>query len=268
MHKSDSDLARYLHLCDPIEVHTLLGFLRSAFSTSSKQLADLYATPSSIPLAGSDARKQLAESVVGLLKWYGSDAIAYGTRWLIGREPSVGYHVIVRDVALVMNKNLKRKDRRQLPRVATVAEWEQIVVELLVGSAFTGKTLDEIVQMLREAGLDEDAARAAAKNFGPGLAGLGLPLLVKVLGKKTVVVILEKILVALVYRFIGKEAAQTLAKVFFKKLAQRVWARALWWIGWILVAIDVLLFAASPASRITVPTVAAISIFRIKAKFG
>jgi hypothetical protein len=173
--------------------------------------------------------------------------------------------MIVRDVAKVINKNLKRKDRRQLLRIATVAEWEKIVVELLVGGAFTGKTHDEIAQMLQEAGLDEEAARAAAKKFGPGLAGLGLPLLVKVLGKKTVVVILEQIFIALVYRYIGREAAKTLAKAIFRILTQQAWKRLLGLIGWILVVIDVLLFAAAPARRITVPTVAAISIFRVKA---
>lgn len=266
MEASDKVLIAYLNQCSSVEVHNLIGFMRSWLSPTSKQLAEQYETPESIPRARSKKRRQLAESAVELLRWYGSDTIAYVARWLVGKEAGVHYHEIVRDVAKRINRSLKKKNRRDLPRVASIDEWEEHVVEMLLTGAFKDKSQEETTQMLREAGLDQDAAETAARKFGPGLGGVALPVLVKMLGKKTVTVLLEKILVWVTYKFIGKEAAKKLAQTLIIKFAQRSWAKFISTIGWALVGLDVLLFATSPASRIILPAVSAISVFRVRAR--
>ncbi len=266
MDDSDEKLVEYLSECRAVELHTLIGLMESTLSPSSEELAEEHRAPGSIPRARTKERRQLALSVVRLLKWYGSNALAYGVRSLIRDEPGVAYHVIVRDVATRTNGSLKKKDRARLPRVATVAEWEEIVVGLLFTAAFKEKSSEEIATMLREAGLGSDAAKRAAKTFGPGLAGLALPVLVRTLGKKTVTILLKKMVVAVMYRRTGKEADKVLAGRLLGKLAQRFWARLISGLGWAIVAVDVLGFATSLASRITVPTVAATSVFRMKAR--
>jgi len=262
---SDKSLVVYLSECSAIEVRTLIGFMESSLSRTSKQLAEQYETVENIPRAPSKKRRELAEALVGLLRWYGSDAIAYVARWAFGKEPGVHYHEIVRDVAKQINGNLKKKNRRDLPRVASVNEWEELIVEMLLSGVFKDRTQEETAQMLQEAGLDQDAAVNAARKFGPGLSGVTLPVLVQTLGKKTVTVLLKDILFAVTYKFVGKEAAKKLAQRLIIKFAQRSWAKFISTIGWALVGVDVLLFTTSPATRITVPAVAAISVFRTRA---
>ena len=266
METSNEELIAYFVQCDSIELNTVITYMRSRLSPRSKEIADRYPLPERIPEASSEERRKLACSVVGLLRWFGSNALAYGARQLFGREGGADYSRIVRDVAKLMNKHLKRRERIDLPRVATVPEWEAIIVNLLLTSTFKKLSNEEIAQMLREAGLSEDAARASAKKFGPGMGAIALPILVNLLGKKTVTVVLEQLLVALTYRFVGKEAAQTLAKRLLVKLAQRFWSRLIAVVGWVLLGLDILLFVTSPATRITIPCVAAISIFRVRAR--
>jgi len=265
---SDKSLVAYLSKCSAVEVHTLIGFMHSSLSLTSQELAEQYEAIESIPRARSRKRRELAVVLVGLLRWYGSDTMAYAARWAFGKEPGVHYHEIVRDVAKQVNRNLKKKDRRDLPRVASVDELEELIAEMLLTGALKDKSQEETALMLREAGLDQDAAETAARKFGPGISGVALPVLVKMLGKKTVTVLLEEILVAVTYKFVGKQAAKKLAQRLIIKFAQRSWAKFLSWIGWALVALDVLLFATSPANRITVPAVAAVSVFRVRARLG
>jgi hypothetical protein len=264
MENSHVELVHYLCACDSVEVHTLITLMRSRLSPKSKEIAERYPAPESIPQPGSEERRELANSVVSLLRWFGSNSLAYGARLVFGKEAGTDYSRILRDVTKQMNGHLKRRERMALPRLATAAEWEEIIVNLLLTGTFKNKSSEEIAQMLREAGLNEDAARDAAKKFGPGMGAIALPVLVNLLGKKTVTVVLEQLLVTVIYRWAGREAAQTLAKSFLLKLAQRSVARFIAVVGWILVGIDILLFATSPATRITLPSIAAISLFRIR----
>ncbi|MCX5674099.1 MAG: hypothetical protein NTX87_03750 [Planctomycetota bacterium] len=264
MENSHVELAHYLCGCDSVEVHTLITLMRSRLSPRSREIATRYPAPESIPQPGSEERRELANSVVSLLRWFGSNSLAYGARLVFGKEAGTGYSRILRDVAKIMNGHLKRRERMDLPRLATVAQWEEIIVNLVITRVYKEMSSEEIAQMLREAGLNEDAARAAAKKFGPGMGAIAFPVLVNLLGKKTVTVVLEQLLVAVTYRFVGKEAAQTLAKRFMIIIAKRSWARLVAVVGWILLGIDILLFATSPATRITLPSIAAISLFRIR----
>lgn len=263
MEQSDLHLIDYLCKCDPKEIHTIINLMKSKFSSSSRTLANRFVPLSAIPRAKTEKRKELANELTALLRWYSSDALAYGIRHLFQKEGGVHYHKIVKDVAKQLNGHLKKKDRIKPPVVATVDEWEDLIVRLLLMASVKDKSREEIAQMLMEAGLDETAAAQAAKKFTiAGIAAATLPTLVYLLGKKTITVLIEQIAVAIIYKFVGKEAAQTLAKRFLIKFAQRTIAKIISGVGWILLGLDVLLFATSPANRIMVPTIATISTFR------
>jgi hypothetical protein len=265
---SDLDLMAYLGRCAPVELHTLITLMKSRLSPQSQKLAARYPSPERVPQAGDEERRPLAQEVAGLLAWFGSNTVGYGARRLMRQDGGAPYARILRDVARQLNLSLKRRDRLKLPRLASIAEWEEIIVNLLLAGTLKGKTPDELAPMLVEAGLEEDAARAAARRFGPGMVAVGLPLLVSTLGEKGVVLVLEQVLVAVAYRFVGKEAAGTIAKALLAGLARRSWTPVVAAAGWVLVGIDVLRFATAPATRVTIPCVAALSVFRMRERLA
>jgi hypothetical protein len=264
MHTSDTQLVAYLAICDPVELHTIIAMMRSKLSPKSKELAKKFATVESIPAVGTAERNALARSAADLLRWFGSNSISYGLRRLVKRHGGASYHRIVADVARHINH--KRSDRATLPRMATVSEWEEVIVRTLLVGALKDRPTAEVAEMLHGAGLKADAAMATAIQFGPRAAGVALPLLLKGLGGKVAGTLLEQLMVGLAFRYVGKEAAEVVAKRLAVGLATRSWTRFISFVGWALVGIDILKFATSPAARITVPTVAAISVFRVRSR--
>jgi len=113
--------------------------------------------------------------------------------------------------------------------------------------------------------LAEDISKEIAKKYGSvGLSGAALPVLVKYLGKKTVMNIINNMIVFFVGKFIGKEAAKQMAKRLAVKVAQKTLARSIAFIGWLLLAGDILLFAFSPARRITIKAIPFICLLRTR----
>jgi len=262
MGPSDTQLIEYLTKCDAVALHSVVVSLKSKLSGSSGELAERYPTPESIPNTRTKARKDLAQAVVGLLRWYASDSIAFLFRKVFSGDGGIHYHEIVRDVANLLNGRLSKKDRVKIPKAASVAETERVIIQVLLRLSFKDKSQEEIAQVLKEAGLEKDAAWAAAKKYGAGLSSVTIPVLTKILGKKTVKVLIERIMVAILSKTIGKEAASAIAKRLLIQVSQKAITRFLNVVGWILAGLDVLLFTTSPAKRMTVPTVALIAVFR------
>lgn len=262
MQSSDHDLMAFLNACDPAAMHSLIQALRSKLSPESKKIAALCPTLESIPPAGTLARSELTKRAVDLLRWYASDGIAYMGRGILGGEGGVHYSKIVRDVARLLNGRLKRKDRIKIPKAASVAELEALIMQVLLGMALQDKSSQEIAQVLEEAGLERDAALAAAQKYGPGLAAIAIPVLTRILGMKVVKAIIERILVEIIARQIGKQAAEQVAKRLFVQVSRRAATRWIPIVGWALVGVDVVLFAASPATRMTLRSVPLIAGFR------
>lgn len=229
MQASDSQLTAYLALCDPVELHTVIAMMRSKLSAKSKELARRYPTPESIPPAGSKDRQALARVTVNLLRWFGSNTIGYGLRRLMKQHGGASYHRIVADVA--RHINLKHGQRGSLPRMATVTEWEEIVVRSLLVGAVQGKSAEEVAQMLHEAGLKMDAARATAMKLGTGATGVALPLLLTGLGRKVAGTLLEQVMVGLALRYIGKDAVQVVAKRMAVEAVAGSWSRLIGLLG-------------------------------------
>lgn len=261
--ESDKDLVAFLSKCGDQELHILLQAMKSHFSKSSKKLLVQYPKPNSLPSPDTPERIKLSHRILKLLQWYGSNTIAFGSRKILNKGGCCHYHQILRDTAKVLNRSQKRKYRKKLPIVATIDEWEDIICLLLLEATIKQKSPEKIAIMFQEAGLEREAAISAAKQFTLGsVIGISLPLVVKILGKKTVTILLKKILIQLTYKRIGKEAARQLAKRLLVKIPQKTFAKIISGAGWVVLAIDVVFFITSPARRITVPTVAMISALR------
>ena len=268
MERSDRSLADYVSTADPFVVHALIKAMKSNLSGTSRHLAKSFLEPTDIPEAGSQERQNLAESMVDLLRWYGSNAVAYAARRVFQGDGGCHYRQMLRDVAKALGRKLKRKDRPKIPRVATDEDMEQLIAEQMLGIALRGKKPDEISQMLLEAGLEAEAAAAVAKEYGPGLSGLALPALAKVLGKKTVTALMEQVIIYVAYRKLGKQGAIQLARRIVTKLPQKTWSKMFHAAGWAILAGDLVLFVTSPAKRITIPTVAMVSALRVRERLG
>jgi hypothetical protein len=131
---------------------------------------------------------------------------------------------IVREVMTLLNKQLKTK--AAIPRVALLAEYEKIICEQILQIQFQGKTEEEIAEMLRDSGLDKECAERAAKELANvGATGVSLVLLVKLIGKKAVTEIIKTVLIWLLTRVIGKDAAKILLMAILKKVPQKLLSR-------------------------------------------
>ncbi len=266
---SDIYLTKFLSECNGGKIFALIGIMKSRFSSVSRKLAKQYSSKNQIPKARSKERLELAEEIGNLLRWYGSNAFAYAARQILAKIGGTHYHKILRDTARVLNKARKRKYREELPRVASVKDWEDLICSIVIKSSLDGKNPDEIGNMLKEAGFEKEAAKEAAERYGPGGAvGAMMPVVVKILGKGAVKCVIELVIIKITQQRLGREAAALLAKRLLVGVAQKAIAKILTGAGGILLAIDITLFAASPARRITVPTVVFISALRARERLS
>ena len=262
---SNADLATYLERSKTEDVHALIRLLKSRFSKRSLRLCERFKDVEIIPPPMTISRQQLSQEIVALLGWYGSNSIAYGYRKVRLRDGSKFYLGILNDVLRIFNNRLPKKERRKLARTGGVPDLEQRVVEMLLALRFHKKSTQELIQILEESGLEREVAEDLATRYGPaGLAGAGLPVLTKFLGKKTVMNIVQGLVVAIVGKFLGKEAAKQMAKRLAVVLTQKGLRRMINWIGWVLLASDAFLFLVSPARRITIKAVPFISLVRVR----
>ena len=218
-HRSSTALEAYLATC-PAEVlfdlSQILGD-RLGFNGMRQRLQ----SPSDIP-SGED-REALAHDLVAELGYFGSNNLAYLARRTLGSEKAVGYGEVLYDVVKFLNGELKKK--LNVPRVASVKDREQMVCSQLLGIAFQDKTEGQISQMLTEAGLDQEAKKAAAiKAAVQGGSGALVIALVKILGKKTVTAFLAATVIRLVALKVGKEAAEKLVFRVLQKVPQKAFA--------------------------------------------
>ena len=261
---SSSALENYLCGCASGEIHALIGLMRSRLSPESRRLAEGFPSPDSIPDPNTEGRQELCCRIVALLGWYGSNAVAYTWRKTFRADAGKPYLGILRDVVRVLNRRLPRKQRQMLPLASGVSDFEQQVVEILLRLRFHKKNPEEVVQILQESGLEEDIAKEVGRRYGPGLASVGLPMLTKFLGKRTVMAMVQQMVVAIVGRYIGKEAALQMAKQIAAKIAQKTLTRLISWVGWALLVLDVGMFVAAPARRITLKAVPFIALNRVR----
>ena len=255
-HRSDQELATYLSNCPSELVFDLSQILGDRLGFNG--IRQRFLAPSDIP--SGEARQALVTELVAELGYFGSNNIAYFARRAIKSEKTCGYHETLYDVAKFLNGQLKKK--LDVPRIASVPERERMVCDQLLGIALQGKSEEQIAQMLKEAGLKDDAKKAAAIEAAvQGGAGALLITLVAILGKKTVTAFLAATVIRMIALRFGKEAAEKLVLRVLQKVPQKSIAAFTAFIGWALIAKDVV-DLTGPAMRVTVPAVALIASVR------
>lgn len=249
--KADRDLIDFLSEIDGETIETLIRMMDTFWQTDIDSIkVELLST--GVPAAGTSERVELSEKLVHIIRYFGSHNIFYGLRMIFSEEPGVHYSEICRDVCKNLNKQLKK--HIDIPRVASVSEYENMICEIMLRIQFEGKSEEEIAQMLEDAGLDEDAIKQTAKELAKFAgAGTGLLALVKILGKKIVTEIISKLIVMIVAKKLGEEVAKKLAARILAKFAQKTFAKIISGIGWALLIWDAV-DLAGPAKRITIPS--------------
>lgn len=287
--KSDSELIDYLNTCDEETLLTLVKMMRPrlfripiSFSLKVREWK-VYKNPQDIPTKLSDKRSLLSEEIVYQLRYYGSNNFAYLPRKIVGDEPGVHYIKVLRDVLKTLNRitlidilkamNWKKpkdvlktlnwkKLKVDIPRVATVPEYELLLCGVLLKIELKNKTEQEIIQMLEESGLEEDEIKRFIKEFSIWAAGGGTIIkLVKVLGKKTFTRIISVFIEQIIAIVLGKKTAKMMVKELVKKVPQKIFVKVANIVGLILIAWDIAALSY-PAKRITVPCVSLIASVR------
>lgn len=277
---SDEQLREFLVEAEDEIIAATFEFIDSMWSLKSRRFKRYHSRENIAELSRNEREAVVAELIYHL-KYYGSDGLSYLTRKAMRREAGVTYMTMLRDVAREWNKMLRPPLKAgplskpllfigigghkpyDIPRIASVEKYEEIIVEMIVSKHLSSMSQDELQEALREAGLDEDAATKAAKDMArQTIAGGVLVVLVKVLGKKAVKEIVLSVLQAIAQKQIGKEGAKKLVETLAKKAPQKVFARLISYVGWVLIAWDVVMIPSSPATRITIPTITYLAAMR------
>lgn len=257
---ADRELVEFLSEIDSETIQTLVSMLDTFWQNNVDSIKTDILSKGGIPESGTTERSELALKLVNILRYFGSDSIAYSWRKVVAMEPGVHYTEILRDVFNNLNKQLKKHE--EIPRVASVSEYEQRICETMLKIQFEGKSEKEIAQMLEDAGLDQDAIKQTAKELAKfGVAGTGLLVLVKLLGKRIVTELIKKLIIMVVAKKLGQDAAEKLAGRILAKVAQKTVAKIISGIGWALFVWDAI-DLAGPATRITIPVVSLIASVR------
>lgn len=252
-HASDRELCSYLNASSDELLFDLAQIVGDRLGFNG--IKGRFESPSGIPKG--EERGELVETLLRELGYFGSNNLAYVTRAVVGEAKGVGYHEILFEVVQFLNKQLKTK--LNVPRIASVEEREYMVSDQISRLVFQGKSEENIAQMLREAGLESDAVKAAAiKAAVQGGAGAAVIGLVKLLGKKTVAHFLAAAAIKIIAMKVGKEAAEKIVARILQKIPQKTIAAVSVYAGVAMIAKDVL-DLAGPALRVTVPAVALIA---------
>lgn len=283
---SDQHLINFLTECEGEILASTFELMNSVLSFESGRVK-IFTNPDNVAALSTDERRKLAVQAVERLGYFGSDSFAYASRKLIRMQPGVNYQIMVRDVAVLLNNELRKPFDMPLgsgkalkffsiahgkpliiPKVASVSDYEKIIVELLLSNFIEGKSIDELGEIFRGCDLDrEQATMAALKLSKFGVTGTMLIFLVRLLGKKAVKEIVLVIVAQLLEKYLGREATRRIMEKLAKKTTQKVFAKIVSGIGWALIGVDIIKLGGA-ATRITVPTVAFLSSVKTVSALG
>lgn len=261
--KSNQDLINFLNLTEKETISDLIQLMDIFFSFDMRKFKNSYHDIEEIPCRRTLLRNKLAQELVDQLRYFGTHGVIWTVKRLFKKDPYNNYSKIVYEVAKCLNKSLAKEFRIQIPRVASVEDYETIICEILLKIQFAKKNKDQIREMLKEAGLEEEGIIDSAWDFikKGGSGGLVISL-VKILGKKVVKQLMEQTVLLFVAKIFGKESAEKLIIALFKKISQKALAQIISGLGVAMIAWDII-DLSGPAKRITIPCVSYLSAVRL-----
>lgn len=197
-------------------------------------------------LASSDtdieSREQLIQLMDKQIKYYGSSDIAYLKRAIFGEDGGVEAKEIVEDVCSKLNVKIKVGG-------STESRLERLVTAV-VEKELLSKSPEQLSVAFKNMGIDKVDRDLILEHLKSGGKVAVLPILVKVLGPKITLGIIETIIVSLIAQIIGREAAKQLVKELMKR---NPWINALGPVLWVLSGAWLAFDLQGPAYRKTVP---------------
>lgn len=187
------------------------------------------------------SKKQLIQLVDKQIKYYGSSDIPYLKREIFG-SGGVEAKEIVEDVCLKLKVNIKIGG-------STESRLERLV-NAVVEKELLSKSPEELSAAFKNMGVgdvDREHILEYLKNNGKVAV---LPILVRILGPKITLGIIETIIVSLIAQIIGREAAKQLAKELMKR---NPWINAIESVLWVLSGVWLAFDLQVPAYRKTIP---------------
>ena len=269
---SSDVLVTYLTHCGPSTLATVIKLLKSKLARRHKHW-EAFLEPDAVRNATPESRREVAQEIVDHYLYFASNSIAYISRKSLGKKPEVGYLTALRSTAHSLNSALmaplnggwsgrflktwfgitNRRKPFDVPRVATVNQYESLITEMVVGGALASSSPQELETALREAGLEDEAViQECVNSINLGMTGFSVLKIVRLLGKKAIKDLALHVLQSFLTKRIGKEAAQRVIREIGKKIPQKVFSRAVSFVGWVLLLLDVVRLA-SPAKRIVIP---------------
>ncbi|CPR18200.1 MULTISPECIES: YaaW family protein [Brenneria] len=189
-----------------------------------------------------NSKTQLVNLIDSQIKYYGSSDIAYLKRKLLQGNGGTEAREIVEDACNKLKVKIKHGG-------STESLLERLVYAV-VEKELISKTPEELSRSFKTMGLDEADRELILTHLKSSGKVLVLPILLKVLGQKITLGIIETIIVSLITQIIGREAAKVLVKEIMKR---NPWINALGPAVWVLSSAWLAFDLQGPAYRKTIP---------------
>ncbi len=192
--------------------------------------------------ANHENRVVLCTRLENEIRYLGSSEIAYGLRYVTGRDPGVSFQEIVRDVA-----NSLKVDA---PPMGTDSEQVEFIAQEYATQQFANLSPEEQQQMLEDLGVEREKAEAFLKTSAGVFA---LPMLIEAFNYVIVQGLIKTIIFGTIAKIIGTQLANRLFTFLVGRLP--------WWVSWIGPAAWTLSIGwttidlQGPAKRKTIPVV-------------
>lgn len=176
------------------------------------------------------------------IRYFASADLAYLFRLVTNENGEVSADEMINDVAEKLKVPVKLIG-------STESKLEKIV-KVVVENEFFNKSSEELANEFKKFNLEPEKIAEIINEIKKVGKVAVLPILVRIVGKEVVVTIIESIIVGILTKFIGREAA----KLLIKELGKRnPIVNALGPIAWTISAIWLALDLQGPAYRKTVP---------------
>jgi hypothetical protein len=204
------DVFQPLELAD---YYFLAGLIESNVNlTNDQRLRSLLADYEEV--GSPEVRAALDRQLEREIRYLGSAEIAYLARYVMGQEPGVSFHEVVRDAARALSV--------QPPHPGSAREQVESVVEQYVTQQFAGMPREAQQQMLEDLGVQQDKAAAFLKRSAGVFA---VPALVEAFG----IFVVDGLIKNVIFGAIGKLIGRHLSMQLFQFIA----GRFPWWVRWI-----------------------------------